>query len=55
MAKKVTLETKTIDGFEITDEREEGQVFAVGYCPQCGQREESIQLGYDPGKSQSGN
>ena len=50
MAKKIRIETKTIDGFSITYESEEGRTFAVGYCPECGHKEESMQQTLDAGK-----
>jgi hypothetical protein len=42
-------ETKTIDCFEITYEYEGGNIFAFGFCPQCGQKEESMEQSIDAG------
>jgi hypothetical protein len=56
MAKKKTqfVRSEIINGFEITYESEDGHVFAVGYCPICGQKESSIQHGLDPGPITAG-
>src|SRR5690349_6071819 len=44
------IRSETIDGFSITYETEQGRTFAFGYCPICGNKEESAQLGLDAGR-----
>jgi hypothetical protein len=43
------LRTAEIKGFLIAYEKTGGQIFAIGYCPQCGERIETLQLEVDAG------
>ena len=49
-SKKMQLRRETIDGFDISVESEGGHTFAVGYCPICGKKEDSIGQSLDPAK-----
>ena len=47
--KKIHIKTEIINCFSIVYESEDGHTFAVGRCPECGHKEESIQHRVDPG------
>jgi hypothetical protein len=49
MAKKTFIKNATIDGFDITYEKEAGKIYAIGECPHCGRGFLSVQQLNDAG------
>ena len=49
MAKKTFIESKIINGVQVTFQWQDGKKYAVAECPHCGHRESSVDHGIDCG------